>query len=131
MASRFSDKSPSARPLRVGEEIRHTLAEILMRGEAHIAEIDGVSITVSEVRVSPDLKNASVYITTLGGLKLEETFEALVANAPRLRAEVSRKVTLKYMPKLNFKLDRSFDEAGRINVLLQDPNVRRDVSETD
>lgn len=123
----MSSKSPTSRPLKVGEEIRHALSEVLLRGEAHIPELEGASITISEVRCSPDLKNATVFAMPLGGQRRDEIIAVLDENAPALRYLVSRKVELRHMPKLYFKLDNSFDEAGRINSLLQDPSVRRDV----
>lgn len=127
--SYFSSKTPTARTLKVGEEIRRALSEILLRGESHIVELEGTSITISEVRVAPDLKNATVYAMPLAGQKIEEIMTVLDAHAPQLRHLVAKKVELRYMPKLYFKLDTSFDEASRINQLLQDPRVRKDIIE--
>ena len=86
-----------------------------------------MSITVSEVRVSPDLKNATAYVMPLAGTQAEEIVRTLYEAAPYIRKLISKKVDLRYMPKLHFKLDRSYEEAARINELLQDPHVRQDV----
>ena len=128
----FSGKGAgSQRPLRVGEEIRHALAEIFIRGEIHSLEFLGASITVSEVRVSPDLKNATAFIMPLAGSKKDEILEALKIAAPELRYLASKRMKLRYMPKLHFTLDLSFEEAQRIHNLLQHPEVARDISKQD
>lgn len=115
------------RQLRVGEEIRHALSSIFMRGELHEAELREASITVSEVRISPDLKNATAYVMPLGGSNREEILQALQELAPNLRTLVGNKLHLKFTPRLSFRLDNSFDEAHRINALLQQPDVVRDI----
>ena len=117
----------SQRPLRVGEEIRHAIADILLRGEVHAIDLFGASITVSEVRVSPDMKNATVFIMPLAGEQKKEKLEALKVASPEIRYLVSKKVKLRYMPKLHFALDNSFEEAERINKLLKQPAVARDL----
>ncbi len=121
-------KAPSQRQLRVGEALRQALAEVFMRNEIHDPELERHSITVSEVRISPDLKNATVYVTPLAG---GENAQAIIAHlntaAAELRRTAARRMALKYSPKLYFKLDRSFDTAGRINELLSHPDVARDV----
>ena len=128
----FSAKtSTSQRPLRVGEEIRHALADIFIRGEIHSLEFLGASITVSEVRVSPDLKNATAYVMPLAGAQKQEMLETLKTAAPELRYLVSKRMKLRYMPKIYFALDESFDEAERINKLLQKPDVVRDLAKGD
>ncbi|MCE2926558.1 MAG: 30S ribosome-binding factor RbfA [Rickettsiales bacterium] len=125
----FSSKSSgNQRPLRVAEEIRHAISEVLIRGEVHSVELMGASITVSEVRIGADMKNASVYIMPLNGEMKEERLEALRTAAPEIRYLVSKKVKLRYMPKLHFALDNSFEEAQRINSLLQKPEVIRDLN---
>lgn len=127
----FSGKANnSSRPLRVGEEIRHAISEILLRGEVHSADLLGASITVSEVRVAPDMKNATVFAMPLGGEGKQEKLDALKAAAPEIRYLVSKKVKLRYMPKLHFALDNSFDEAERINTLLAQPEVARDLEKS-
>lgn len=115
------------RQLRVGEEIRHALSAIFMRGELHEAELRGISITVSEVRISPDLKNATAYVMPLGGAKREAVMDALAELAPNLRSMVGHKLHLKFTPRLSFRLDNSFDEAHRIHTLLSQPEVVRDI----
>ncbi len=117
----------SPRTLKVGEELRRALADIFMRGETHAPELEGYSITVSEVRVSPDLKNATVFVMPLAGKGRETLIPILKPMAPLVRALVSKKVDLRYTPKLRFELDNSFDEAGRIHQLLNDPRVKRDI----
>lgn len=122
---------PGQRQLRVGEEIRHALSSIFMRGELHEAELRDASITVSEVRVSPDLKNATAYVMPLGGGNREEVLDALRELSPTLRTLVGSKIRLKYTPRISFRLDESFDEAHRINSLLQKPEVVRDIKDGD
>lgn len=124
----FSTKSGNQRHLRVGEEIRHALADIFMRGECHSADLHGVSITVSEVRCAPDMKNVTAFVMPLAGENKEEMLEALKVAAPEIRYLVSKKVTLRYMPKIHFSLDNSFEEAERINTLLKKPEVARDLA---
>lgn len=125
----FSTPSkPSARPLKVGEAIRHALSEIFLRGETHVYELDNASITVSEVRVAPDLKNATAFIMPLAGGNKETVMRTLSDAAPHIRYLVSKKVELRYMPRIQYKLDASYDEAHRINTLLNDPSVKRDLS---
>lgn len=127
----FSGKASGQRPLKVGEEIRRAISDIFLRGELHSIELLGASITVSEVRVAPDMKNATVYVMPLGGEGKLEKLEALKEAAPAIRYLVSKKVQLRYMPKLHFALDESFDEAQRINSLLQKPDVARDLAKED
>lgn len=125
----FSDKKPknSGRNLRVGEEVRHALADIFMRGEVHSMELFGASITVSEVRVSPDLKNATAFVMPLAGKNKDGLLEALKKSSPELRHLVSKRMKLRHVPKLFFTLDNSYDEAERINNLLRKPEVARDL----
>jgi ribosome-binding factor A len=120
-------KAPSQRQLRVGEEIRAALAQIFMHGETHVPELDGGSITVSEVRISPDLKNATVYVMPLAGSNKEGIMDALKENVNRVRYLMNQKVVLRFSPKLFFKLDNSFEVANRINTLLQSDRVKRDL----
>ncbi len=118
---------PSTRPLRVGEEIRHALAAILSRGELHDPVLAGRSITVSEVRVSPDLLNATAFVTPLGGGDLDAVMKALKRAAPYLRREVVKAVKLRRAPELSFQPDTSFDYAKRIGEALREPQVTRDL----
>ncbi len=120
-----------SRILKVGEELRRALADIFMRGETHSPELEGYSITVSEVRVSPDLKNATVFVMPLAGKGRETLLTVLKPLAPQLRGILSKKVDLRYTPKLHFELDKSFDEASRIHQLLNAPDVRKDLHRGD
>lgn len=123
-------KQPAGqRQLRVGEEIRHALSNIFLRGELHEPELREASITVSEVKISPDLKNATAYVMPLGGGNREAIIAALRELAPNLRMMIGNKIHLKYTPRLSFRLDDSFDEAHRINSLLQKPEVLRDIKD--
>jgi ribosome-binding factor A len=130
----FSNKKKvggSQRKLRVGEEIRHALADVFLRGEVHSMELFGASITVSEVRVSPDLKNATAFVMPLAGENKEGLLEVLKKSAPELRHLVSKRMKLRYMPRIQFLLDESFSEAARINNLLKKPEVARDLQSED
>jgi ribosome-binding factor A len=109
---------PSQRQLRVGEELRHVLAELLMRGGWHEPALAAAQFTVSEVRISADLRHAVVFVTELGGDLRPERLEALQRAAPQLRGEVTRRMRLKYAPDLAFRPDRSFAEAARIEALI-------------
>jgi ribosome-binding factor A len=122
-----SSKPPNQRQLRVGEEIRHVLAGIFMRGECYDPDVTNNSITVSEVRISPDLKNATAYFMPLGGKNRDIVLAALIRNAPILRKLVSDQMKLRYAPRISFRLDNSFDEAHRIELLLKSPAVARDL----
>lgn len=112
-------KAPSKRQLRVGEELRHVLAHVLMRDDLRDPALAGVSITVTEVRASPDLKNATVYVLPLGGVDADEVVAALKRAAPYLRGQVAHEVDLRYTPTLSFEADRSFEQAERIDQLLR------------
>lgn len=127
-------KAPSQRQLRVGEELRHALAWILERGELRDPALATTPVTVTEVRVSPDLKNATCFVTPLGGGDAEAVkavVEALGRARKFLRHEVVRKVNLKYAPQLHFQHDTSFDVAGHIDALLHQPDVARDLHHDD
>lgn len=122
-----NSKPPSQRQLKVGEEIRRALSMAFLKGDVHVRSVENTSITVSEVRISPDLKNATVYVMPLAGAHAEEIMKELGEHAPLIRSFIAKNVELRYTPKLFFKLDRSFEEAARINELLHDPKVQRDV----
>ena len=124
-------RPPSQRQLKVGEELRNALAQVLTRGEAHDPVLDAASITVSEVRISPDLKNATAYVMPLAGSNKELVMDTLRASAGRLRTLMSKHVVLRYTPKLFFKLDVSFENANRINELLNSERVKADLSKKD
>ena len=108
----------SQRQLRVGEALRHVLAELLMRGVVHDPLLAEANLTVSEVRMSRDLRHAVAYVTELGGNLRAELLEALMRAAPYLRGEAARRIHLKYAPTLSFQVDPSFAEAARIDALL-------------
>lgn len=132
MADRFSSKKgPSQRQLRAGEVIRHALVEILQRDHVRDPALAGVSITVSEVRVSPDLKQARIYAARLGGGDSDETIAALNRTAPYLRGLLGKKIELKFTPALTFLNDATFAEAEKIDALLARPEVARDLDEQD
>ena len=124
-----SKHPPNQRQLRVGEEIRHALSDIFMRGETGDPYLGSVSITVSEVRISPDLKNATAYVMPLGGTNRDVLIDALMKVAPYLRTLVSKKVLLRHAPRIGFRIDNSFDEASRIEELLRRPEVARDLGD--
>jgi ribosome-binding factor A len=124
---REAKSAPSQRALRAGELVRHAVAEILSRGEVHDPVIQGHMITVPEVRMSPDLRLATVYVIPLGGRDEKEVLAALDRNKKYLRGEVARRVNLKFAPDIRFRLDERFDEAERIEKLLRTPAVRRDL----
>ena len=118
---------PSQRLLRVGEAIRHALAEVLAREELRDPALAGVSVTVSEVKPSPDLRNASVFVLPLGGRDKGEVLQGLGRCAPFLRGQVAKRVRLKFTPELHFRLDDRFERADRISKLLNDERVRADL----
>ena len=119
---------PSQRALRVGELVRHALADMLTRGEVHDPVLEGHMITVPEVRMSPDLRLATAYVVPLGGRDEEEVLAALDRNKRFLRAEVAHRVNLKFAPDLRFRIDDRFEEAMRIEKILDSPEVRRDLA---
>jgi ribosome-binding factor A len=118
----------SQRQLRVGETVRHALAEILSQGSVHDEDLEGHIITVPEVKMSPDLKLATIYVMPLGGRDTEIVIAALARNKKFLRGEVARRVNLKFAPDLRFRADDRFDEAERIEKLLRTPAVQRDLA---
>lgn len=120
-------KAPSQRQLRVGEELRHVLAGILARGDVRDADVENAVITVTEVRASPDLKHATVFVSPLGGGDQAALLDGLKRSARYLRGQVSKQVHLRHTPQLVFELDTSFDTAGHIDELLHRPDVRRDL----
>ena len=117
----------SQRQLRVGELIRHAIAEMLTRGDVHDPVIEGHLITVPEVRMSPDLRMATIYVMPLGGKDIDAVIEALENNKRFLRGEIARHVNLKFAPDIRFHADERFAEAERIEKLLRTPAVQRDL----
>ncbi|MBK5934673.1 ribosome-binding factor A [Rhodovulum imhoffii] len=128
---KFSSQGPSQRQLRVGELIRRTLSEVLARGDVHDPELTRMSITVGEVRTSPDLKVATAFVLPLGGHNAQEALDALRRNKGELRRLVSRKLTLKFAPELRFVLDETFDRMDETRRLLAQDTVRRDIAAPD
>ena len=122
-----SRSGPSQRQLRVGEIIRHALAEMLTRGAVHDPILEGHVITVPEVRMSADLRLATIYVMPLGGNDQTQVVAALDRNRKFLRGEIARSVNLKFAPDIRFRIDERFDEAQRIEKLLRNPEVRRDL----
>jgi ribosome-binding factor A len=117
----------SQRQLRVGELIRHELADMLTRGDIHDPVIQAHLITVPEVRMSPDLRLATIYVMPLGGRDVEVVIGALDRNKRYVRGEIARRVNLKFAPEIRFRADERFDEAERIEKLLRTPAVQRDL----
>ena len=121
--------APSQRQLRVGEELRHALAQLLRPGELRDPALSDAHITVTEVRISPDLKNATAFVMPLGGQDEPRLLAALRRAAPWFRARVGEKAQLRHAPEIRFEVDRTFDEADRIGQLLRRPDVARDIKD--
>lgn len=128
MAQDTTPESRSVRLLRVGEQIRHILSEILSRGDVHDDVLEKHLVSVTEVRMSPDLRHAVVFVKSLLGKDEAAVLKALRTNTAYLQSEVARRVNLKYAAKLKFLIDESFDEGSRIDQLLRDPKVARDLT---
>lgn len=111
-------KAPSQRQLRVGEEVRHHLSTALLRGDVYVPELEGISVTVSEVSVSPDMSNARAYVTPLGGADIDEVVAILNVIAPDLQTYVAQKVHLRRMPRVKFFADHSFENAQKMSTLI-------------
>ena len=118
----------SQRQLRVAELVRHAIAEILSQGSVHDPELEGHIITVPEVRMSPDLKLATIYVMPLGGRDTDGVIAALERNKKFLRGEIAHRVNLKFAPDIRFRVDDRFEEAERIEKLLRTPAVLRDLA---
>jgi ribosome-binding factor A len=130
--NKFHDaRGPSQRQLRVGELIRRTLSRVLMQGDVHDPELNAMSITVGEVRTSPDLKIATVYVMPLGGKNRDEAIQALSRNRGELRRELMKDMTLKYAPDLRFVIDETFDQMDETRRLFAQDAVRRDLETGD
>ena len=121
-------RAPSQRQLRVGEVIRHALAEILQRGDVHDPVFEGTVVTVPEVRMAADLKCATVYLMPLGGKNSGDVVAAFDRNKKYIRGEVARRVNLRAAPDLRFRLDTSFDVGAKIDAVLRSPDVTRDLN---
>jgi ribosome-binding factor A len=120
---------PSQRQLRVGELVRHTLAQMLTRGDIHDDTLAGTVVTIPEVRMTPDLKIATVYVMPLGGDNGDAVVKALAGHKKFIRREVAKAVKLKFAPDIRFRFDESFNEANRIDELLNSPKVRQDIDQ--
>jgi ribosome-binding factor A len=118
---------PSQRQLRVGELVRHTMADMLTRGEVHDPVIEGHLITVPEVQMTADLRLATIYVMPLGGRDTDAVLAALERNKKFLRGEIAHRVNLKFAPEIRFRIDERFEEAERIEKLLRTPAVQRDL----
>lgn len=131
MARQVSDRGagPSQRQLRVGELIRRTLSDVLNRGDIHDPDLNRMSITVSEVRTTPDLKIATAFVLPLGGAGREDALDALRRNRHELRRAVNKGLTLKHSPELRFVIDETFDRMDETRRLLNRDDVRRDLGE--
>ena len=119
----------SVRLLRVGEQVRHVLSEVLARGDVHDATLQSHLVSVTEVRMSPDLRHATVFVKPLLGQDEEVVLKALRTNTAYLQSEVARRVNTKYAAKLKFLADESFDEGGKIDKILRTPHVKQDLEE--
>ena len=118
---------PSQRALRVGELIRHAVADMLTRGEVHDPVLEGHLITIPEVRMTGDLRLATIYVVPMGGRDIKDVLEALERNKRYIRGEIAHRVNLKFAPDIRFHADERFDEAERIEKLLRTPAVQRDL----
>lgn len=121
------NRAASHRLLRVGENIRHALSDIFARGEIRDPSLVGISVTVTEVRCSPDLRNATIYVMPLGGVHEKDVVDALNRNNKYIRGQLARLVSMKYLPQLKFSSDSSFGEADHIEQLLHSPHVAQDL----
>lgn len=131
--SRFEQsKGPSQRQLRVGEQVRHALTEVVQRGELRDPVLEGAVLSVNEVRMSPDLKIATVYVTALGREDMEPVIKALAREAKFIRGRVAPALRqMKFMPQFRFRADTSFDNFSKIDELLRSPEVARDLDHDD
>lgn len=125
----FTPEQHSVRVLKVAERVRHILSELLARQEVHDETVSATSIAVTEVRMTPDLRNATVYVKPLLGAEEGVVVKALRQNTAFFQREVAKRLGLKFAPKLAFRADESFDEADRIERLLNDPKVARDLDD--
>ena len=130
--SRFASDGPSQRQPRIGEQVRHALADVIQRGEVRDDVIEGTVISISEVRMSPDLKIATAFVSPLGAKDDQAVIKALAKNAKFIRGRVSGALRqMKYMPEFRFRLDTSYDNFAKIDALLRSPEVVRDLDDED
>ena len=124
---KINAKPPSARQLRVGEMLRHALAEIFLRGNLHDPDLEGQSITVTEITISPDLKQATAYVIPLAGVGQDRIMAALRRAASSIQVQLAKQIMLKFTPRLRFVSDNSFDNADHISHILNRPEIVRDL----
>jgi ribosome-binding factor A len=124
-----SGGAPSQRQLRVGEVIRRALSEIFARGEVHDPELTHASVTVAEVRVTPDLRHATAFVLPLGGVNTDGVLKALERNRAEIRRLVTEQIDLRFSPEIGFRADTRFDQMDRTRDLLHSPSVRRDLGD--
>ena len=128
----MTGNEPSQRQLRVGEQVRHALTSLIQRGAIADPDLDGVVLSVTEVRMSPDLKIATVFVTAFGHDDMSPLIKALARNQRFIRGQLARDLRqMKYMPEFRFRPDTSFDNFARIDALLKSPDVRRDLGDDD
>lgn len=128
-SSEKENRAPGQRQLRVGEELRHILAELFERGDMRDPDLRDASITVTAVDVSPDLRNATAFVMPLGGQEEARLLAAMRRAAPWFRARVSERAGLRYAPEIRFEIDKTFEEADKIGALLRRPDVARDIKD--
>jgi len=128
MKTNPNDKGQSVRLLRIGEQVRHALAQVLLRGDLRDELLANTIVSVSEVRVTPDLRQATAYVKPLGEADEQAVIKALASHAKYLRGEVARQLSTKYTPELRFRRDESFDAGARIDAVLRRPDVARDLA---
>lgn len=128
MKNQDQNQGPSVRVLRVGEQVRHILSEIIQRGDVHDDVLAKHPVSITEVRMSPDLRHATVFVKSLLGRDEEAVLKSLRTNTAYLQREVASRIRMKYAAKLKFLVDESFDEASHIEKLLRDPKVARDLA---
>jgi ribosome-binding factor A len=128
---RGTARTASQRQLRVGELVRHAVSDMLTRGEVHDPVLEGHLVTIPEVRMTADLRLATIYVMPLGGRDQDEVLAALERNKRYLRGEIAHRVNLKFAPDIRFQIDERFDEAERIEKLLRTPTVRRDLEQSE
>ncbi|MCC2602822.1 30S ribosome-binding factor RbfA [Sphingopyxis yananensis] len=131
MKNQDQNQGPSVRVLRVGEQVRHILSEIIQRGDVHDDVLAKHPVSITEVRMSPDLRHATVFVKSLLGRDEEAVLKSLRTNTAYLQREVASRIRMKYAAKLKFLVDESFDEASHIEKLLRDPKVARDLARED
>jgi ribosome-binding factor A len=127
MSKGKSKRGPTQRQLRVSEALRKALSEVFLRSDIADVDLSGVTLTVSEVRASPDLKNATAYVLPLGGTNQEKVVAALKRHRRFIRGEVTRRIDLRHTPELIFELDATFDQSGHMDALLRSPEVAQDI----